>query len=401
MRMTHMRNLERSVNTSESIKVAEQYFLNHGINISVKKMESKNKLLCTYAVFNKNNKNQMELISSGKGLGAQGLASALFEAIEHLIYLDDDNRTTGRALIGEIVNSNKRLLEFYPIYYLSKINYSKEINTIRYTSLTTSINELQYPSFLACTDNGLDSDIGLLKKYKTNSGCASGYSKEEAIIHGINELIERDSLSTHLVDCFIKKSVDTLNVVSPNSLSEKLKAIYYEVEETLEEKITLLEITKYPEFPTYFAYCKKMSHTLPFKGSGTSSFMEYAIERTLLELLQHYHMHDDQNEKEDIITSILFSKYEKYSKAVSCNYDGFHLDYVSLNFSDSHHDLELKDLLHSTIELLNNYHLDVYVNHLYSSDNLYCTKVLIPGLDNFQIINNGVFAIPNNSWSFK
>ncbi|MBP1905535.1 YcaO-like protein with predicted kinase domain [Paenibacillus turicensis] len=393
-----MENFERSVHVEEAIKVAEQFFIKHGVDISLQKKNSKNNLLCTYAVFDKSNKDNVELISSGKGVGKQALASALFEAIEHLLYLDNSIQSSEKAFINQIVNTNTKLLEFYPIYYLHKMQYEKELNVIKYENITKENNYLQYPSFLNCEVNEVDINLVGLKKYRTNSGCATGYSKEEAIIHGINEIVERDSLSTHLRNCFITKSIDTVNVVSPDSLNEKLKGIYYEVQNTLEEEIFLLDVTKYPEFPTYYAFLKKLEFSLPFKGSGTSLFSEYAIERTLLELLQHYHMHNNQNEKEAIITSALFSEYDKYYKAIKCNYDDFNIRYSSFNYNNYFEVLDLENLLQIIIELLSKYNFDVYINQIYSSDNLFCVKVLIPGMDNFQIINNGILAVPNNSW---
>ncbi len=85
-----------------------------------------------------------------------------------------------------------------------------EVPCRQYQCLKTGANIyyplfLTFPSYLSQVDRSNDSldSFAPLYRYSTNSGTAIGGNFEEAMIHAINEIVERDATSIFLLKNFL------------------------------------------------------------------------------------------------------------------------------------------------------------------------------------------------------
>ncbi|ANS78495.1 hypothetical protein SGUI_1099 [Serinicoccus hydrothermalis] len=131
---------------------------------------------------------------------------------------------------------------------------------------------------------GDDTDYGAAAAYSTNSGSAIGATAQEAILHGLNESVERDALSLFLLLHVLGGGpVPPLVRISPED--EELASCRTCAEEILGEEITLLDITTDIDVPCVLALAGTSTDE-PVYGSGASNDLRVAVERALTEIVQ-------------------------------------------------------------------------------------------------------------------
>ncbi len=87
----------------------------------------------------------------------------------------------------------------------------------------------------------------IYKKYSTNSGCAIGTSLNDALIHALNELLERYSLSKHYYNVFIDHSEKAV-FINPKSLSASLLELYNTISAEIGTEIIIVDIKTFDGF---------------------------------------------------------------------------------------------------------------------------------------------------------
>lgn len=298
-----------------------------------------------------------------------------------------------KANISEIIKLCPKLLQQYPIRCLYEKNNFNELSVIKMQHV--SLNKvIYYPEFLFSRNVNLENEISTLNKYKSNSGFAIGLSKDEALVHGINELIERDCLSSYFKEVYFQRSEPT-RIVDINQLSSKLKMLIDEVEKTIGSEIILIDISKYQGIYCYYAISKNQKNYTPFKGSGASTISDYALERSLLELLQHYQLHDSQDKLVDYNIKNVFKSYHNYYQAIMTNYEDYPIQRVNINRWRMSECESVSKILVTLTEIITSYGLEIYYCQIVNIEGVVGIKVVIPGTDNFQAINNGMLLIPN------
>jgi ribosomal protein S12 methylthiotransferase accessory factor len=131
-----------------------------------------------------------------------------------------------------------------------------------------------------------DYDYGELMRYSCNSGCAVGVTADEALLHGINEVIERDALSLLLVRAFLRPAGSRPIVVDPDTLPHALAGAYAAAERVTGAAVHLLDITSDLGVPTMLAYTPPAEGRSYLRGTGASLSRAHAAWRALTELLQ-------------------------------------------------------------------------------------------------------------------
>ena len=157
-----------------------------------------------------------KVVSQGHGKGnlKSATTGALFEAAEH--FLSEFQQIPRQVVrVKPVLDVLKSIAdpERLPFRLLAE-DTSKQITTLLYKQVNGS-KEFSRPLALCCPgfvdevykNNDLvkkdNFDYGRLQLYATNSGVAAGYSKTEAIIHGLLESCERDAISQFLLEVFI------------------------------------------------------------------------------------------------------------------------------------------------------------------------------------------------------
>lgn len=151
------------------------------------------KLVATAELFDRDN----NLIESGAGKGSDSLIGALAESIEHFstFHPSAEDPTWYQS---ELI-ANQKMVEKDGLF--TSLPRSQEpIECYRLTSLSED-KELFAPCALLCPGaaqnicEGDSAALQFLSRYSSNSGIAYGCTKNEALLHGTQEVIERHILS--------------------------------------------------------------------------------------------------------------------------------------------------------------------------------------------------------------
>jgi ribosomal protein S12 methylthiotransferase accessory factor len=133
---------------------------------------------------------------------------------------------------------------------------------------------------------GDDCDYADLMRYSCNSGSAVGLTPAEALLHALNEAIERDALSLFLVRAFLAGQPPRPALIDQDTLPRDLARAHAMAEELTGSPVYLLDITSDLGVPTMLAYTAPTSGHGHRRGTGTSLSPGYAAWRSLTELLQ-------------------------------------------------------------------------------------------------------------------
>ncbi|WP_431931924.1 YcaO-like family protein [Nonomuraea jabiensis] len=133
---------------------------------------------------------------------------------------------------------------------------------------------------------GDDCDYADLMRYSCNSGSAVGITAAEALLHALNEAVERDALSLLLVRAFLGGDGFRLRLIDPGTLPHGLARAYATAQELTGSPVHLLDITSDLGVPTMLAYTAPTARHPHRRGGGTSLDPAYAAWRALTELVQ-------------------------------------------------------------------------------------------------------------------
>lgn len=129
-------------------------------------------------------------------------------------------------------------------------------------------------------------DYAHLMRYSCNSGSAVGVTEDEALLHALNETIERDALSLLLVRAFLCTADFRPVVIDPATLPAELERVHAVTERLIGSPVYLLDIVSDVGVPTVLAYAAPALRRPHRRGVGTSLSPAYAAWRALTELLQ-------------------------------------------------------------------------------------------------------------------
>ncbi|MFJ5223202.1 YcaO-like family protein [Streptomyces sp. NPDC088400] len=289
----------------------------------------------TYEVQLKDAEGNLCSRSSGKGLGHRSMASALFESAEHY-HLDwrrdpgarDAAFLSGREIAGQPTARRSALLQ-----RLGDIAPDAPILARAYRPVAAAFGEPvdeaashHQPVFLR--DGGYrnwphpadDGSFRTLWHYTSSAGYAAGATLFEALVHAVNELIERDAWSYQLARSYFGMTDgDTgLRVIDQDSLPADLKELADCVETARGAPVLIVSITCDTGVPAYVV-CDAASHEeVRLIGSGASPVQTYALQRALLEYLQVRTMFehgpvDQDREANQIVTAL--SRYPRHLAA--------------------------------------------------------------------------------------
>lgn len=131
-------------------------------------------------------------------------------------------------------------------------------------------------------------DYVRLEHYSTNSGTAIGMNRDEAIIHGLLESIERSSLSKFLTKTFLLNEKKQLQVVNPVTLPKNIFNVFRRVEQELGHKVFIFKMPNKFGIPAFCSWMEQYEFQIGIVGYGCSLSVENAILRSLYELAQYF-----------------------------------------------------------------------------------------------------------------
>jgi ribosomal protein S12 methylthiotransferase accessory factor len=349
--------------------------------------------------------NSVADIGNGKGIGLQSEVSAKYEALEHYVSTQKSLlRSQCLAFSLEEIEGNLSQLnrEILPINFKSR----HKIKTTPWIPLKGFFydSSILLPYFLINPDYHKqtfsydDLDYTTLSEISTNNGTAIGTNFDEAMLHAINELIERDAISCFLLASFVKKIPQPIRLVSKASLPYSIFRIICSIEQDYDEELLIVDISTDLEFPVFLASFTSQNQLIQPIGFGASLSPSHALERAVLEALQAFHLYDDTSKLEDQEILIRFNQWPKLHQCAQCDIKS--VVEAGQFKKNKFLDLEntptgIKNTLLNTVTALEKQKLLIYYAEHYLSENgITCVKVVIPGLEQFHRVRYGNFTIP-------
>jgi len=379
---------ERDFDTDYALNVANNFFRSHCFNYDVSKYEIiPNKIYTTRIIVNNYDVHGVALQGNGKGIGKQSLASAMYETIEHYLFSNQRYENSSYFLPKQILFDNCG-------YVVNEFCKNKK-DTLIECAIFNSIDgfyQIYHPLALLDFYNpkyiNYFTNSKHIIKYLHNSGSAVGLSLNEAILHALNEVIERDALSIHFIECFLLKR--NARVINKSTLPARIKELIYNVERFIDDDIKIINITSDTNVPSYLAYITKDDLPLPISGYGCSLNGEYALERAILEMVQIFHLYDQSYTIEDYETLKRFESYKNYSNILKLEYSKIAIeDYCYTEQENLSTGKQIKYI----DKLLTSMGYRIFYNYMIRDD-IYYVNILIPGFENFNIVNDGLLVVP-------
>ncbi|TBF89129.1 YcaO-like family protein [Rhizobium leguminosarum] len=243
-----------------------------------------------------------DAVSSGLGKGDEqsAIVGALYEAVEH--YVTKLNFICPNDLSIEhsaaLAKENKNYMSGVIRSVLDDGGDNRILCAV-HQSIEDSRHSALYPVGLFIPDyvdlKYRDTSIvpddnfnyNRLGEYSSNTGVAIGMDVTEAVLHGVLEAAERDSVSRFLFNAFIKGDFRSVRKMDMSTLPPNLQILTDDVgRECSVDEIHVYQLPNRFGIPAYVAWINARIHGLHQPGFGCSLSEYHAIERSLYELAQ-------------------------------------------------------------------------------------------------------------------
>lgn len=229
---------------------------------------------------------------SGKGYPSHARVGALFETLEH--HLSEQLSSEDIRCIPSRYFSNNPL--FIDDTVLATVTEQTDalVACRTYTDLCDHTSfyypvALSTPRYCNSPLEQDSTDYKALRRYASNSGTAIGANYNEAVLHAVNECIERDALALFLLDHFYYQNHCALRRVVRPEPGDELSQLWLDAEAEIGAPVVLLDISSEFLARTFLAFSTEPgTHPRTF-GSGCSLIPRHGAWRALTELVQMHH----------------------------------------------------------------------------------------------------------------
>lgn len=383
--------IERECDIDKSIKNIKTYINNNlNLNFSITQLSNYTYLTRLY-------KKNIEVDRGiGKGNSKESIASSLFESVEHYLLNNSKTKLIKHLSKKEIFNQDLFYIIKNDLFMMADYKDEKQFHCRIFKELHSK-NIIYYPEELINPDYSKNKKI--LSKYSTNNGTAIGNTKNEALIHSINEIIERDTISMFILNTFINNTYDGATTIELSSLPKKYKKLINDIKKSGYSSVQLLKLYNEFSIPTYLTIAKGENKYVAI-GSGTSLYNDYACERSIYECIQNIDLL--------INDSVLKAEYKKIYKYYSNDTKLFEI--LTMDFKEkfdtrnfekiNYQRMSIKDYLQTQYTIIYKQGFKIYYSTLENSPNVYCVQVKIPCLEEFHLILSGSIIAPKNRGLF-
>lgn len=333
------------------------------------------------------------LVSEGAGKGPSCNLGAIAEAIEHYC-LQNEKRSDFCTYSSEFLLSQASLRKDGIIRSLS--GFDGYIPCVEFTEVYGE-EQVAIPKILVSPEEEVPTSLCelFLNRYSTNSGSAFGCTLNEALLHGVNEVIERHVLSQVMLDSVGVSSGLTVIELSGGIVEEFFPSLDFE----------LRDVARIYYVPNVFSsfFCLAIrdrqagEFLLPQLGAGCSQSFSLALSRAIFELRQveSLYAYDERLVDEQAIRIIERSKRLEGLRLIfppSARNSNEMPPLVSVDEQQPERQLE------RVIESLKVHGHKVYYRIVREiNEYSFVTQVYIPGLERFNLIRSGKWVAPQKA----
>jgi ribosomal protein S12 methylthiotransferase accessory factor len=398
--------VQREFTLDHALVSANDCLLNLNMNMHFQIVGSAGKLY-TYLCLINNHNIQLTFRGAGSGLSQEAKVKAVYEAMEDsLVY-----QTLGQInnqhikmfstltspstdfldqneLLPEILKSSDFLLNSYPWLKLQNLN---SINDSIYYPLGLLFPHASHFEYYNKYINQ-----AAISHIANSTGIAMGASEVEALIHGINDWIERDAYGLFLLNTIIKKVKPARRVVK-NTLPDNLQKHIQVIENINNDELVIIDMTSDLDIPSFLVSFTKQPVPVQPSGLGASLCKIDALQQALFEALQS---RDRYNDNTIISRHKTIQHYQTYPILLQA----FKIDLLQLInegcFIDIHWhesvtqktDPDLANQLKLIIKMITARRMNIFYNVLFKDVNgVALVYVLLAGAETFGMMREGLF----------
>lgn len=384
---------EREYSPTEALSKIKKIIHSLRLN-AVTRHTDESKLVAVAELFDDTN----NLIESGAGKGPDSLIGALAESIEHLSTFQSNANEASIQRCDFIATQKAIECDGFLTSLPCKAD---TIDTFRLTTLDIA-EELFVPSILLCpwlegtVWNSASTNLQFLSRYSSNSGIAFGCTKDEALLHGTHEVIERHILSRFFMAICAIGPLMKLYAPSKPLLTRALQSDPCAL--AMADKLQIIIIKDVMN--VYFAVAIPKAgpgnlHLSPI-GSGCSLDICIAIQRAVTEQFQVEALYDDAQEAIDRKTLDLLSRSNTLKYLIDFNsVKNLNLPILDQPPTDFAINVPLQlEMLKNNVSASGRIIFHRVITQ-YSDNGIVCQSY-IPGLERFNIIRNGCLVAPQH-----
>lgn len=332
----------------------------------------------------------------GKGAGLASICGSLYEAFEHLVFEGERfiDMPDGSRLAGTHPRCGGDVL-------LDAVGTNAALTDRQFRSFDDPGVMVALPSeFCGGPSTGefaaeLERTI---RSYYSNNGWAAGASREEAELHALNELVERDALSAAFVSIGLNEPWGASAALDP---AQELVKSQIEAAYDIEIEVAIL-----PAVAGHVAVAYCLQDRGPaLLGSGASLSEGHAVSRAINEFLQQVLAGAAIDQEEQRRTARMQQVMSRYRNLAQCLRMTPHYK-AAKPFAQADSDIPLTTDIRDSVaaqlglvvEQLANEGFIVYsrvvAEELTSSCRPSVVQVIVPGLERFHVISHGYAAEP-------
>ena len=380
--MGHRRS---EINTLQIPRVMNYTFTESEVEF-LNKLSKHNSLVATCHLYDSTYKE----VSCGAGKGEHCELGALAESLEHYFV---DKASPDSIASDQVLRS----IAPFDDWLLKSFPPDCQVPCFRLQALT-SYGEIEIPAILIAPSSKNIDEIektaaGFLAKYATNSGTALGCTESEALLHAINESIERHALSMYYLSlCGL---ASPLEIYRPSDTF---------LEETFAHDTKLLHHAKKLEiFLTHdfyeVSFCIAISRnrkegSLSGLGSGSSINPSIAMYRAVTEQIQCEQLYGSIEKQEDLATEKMLTQSARLASLLHpCP------TYTVPTFHPPRHELSVREQIKRTLFNLEKQNKTVFYRTLYEHPTLATVvQIFIPGMERYHLIRSGIPVAPQSAF---
>lgn len=393
---------ERKNSSETAYQIINEVIKSHDLKLRV---VSKGNTLKTYQAFLDSPVHKKTFIGCGKGIGIQSEVSALFEAFEHFASYFALQAPTKPTKLK--VHENQALEQLIKDRLLPQ-NFVELVGgqdvTMPWVKLEALHQEKHSVHYPLCLLNPYyrqisydDSSFQNISYLSSTSGHASGSCFDEAIIHSLNEAIERDANSLFLYQGFIKK--EPIKLIDKSTIPDYLRQHVKTIEDEFNDELIIVDITSNIKVPTFCVCFTKHNAPIHPKGFGSSLSKSYALERALLESLQPVHLRNDNLNRVEQNTINRLKKMPLLQEAAIGNVKRI-IDEGRFELTDFTKCIDFSDVVSLTsqkekiLSLLRSEGCYAYINELYTANNYSLVNSILSNVSPLYLLQTGKIIMP-------
>ncbi|MGO1078948.1 YcaO-like family protein [Inquilinus sp. CA228] len=340
----------------------------------------------------------------GKGFLDESIVGAMYEALEHF-YSDIEMIHSPFFLVPTEDLARADGMQNLP-FHEALSSQKADVACRRFKSFYSDLHAFM-PLFMLTPDYGISVaaipgdtfDHASVTRYSNNGGTAIGKTFEEACVHALGELIERDATSLFMLQHFVSPNrTCSATIIEPTSLPAELLADHRTAEDRVGQPVILLDVTTDIDVPSFVATTarKREEDAVFHYGAGSSLSPAYAAHRAYGELVQTSDLRRrfDRVLDEDHIALRMLEPYPRLSAAAM-----FQVDTKALRSrpwgAHGHASLDPTQTLRVILEHLSASGIDAYVSVNFEAPGTCCVVSCVSTLlERFHLVSAGHVVVP-------